>query len=99
VRRLAGFGIIAVVTVICFGVGHFAVPFMLSPGHTTASLSWGLQAAVGLLVLLTAAVLGGCLFLMADSLGELVIPRKRELPLPFYTPPPSPYDGPFKSKE
>ena len=95
-RRLAGFGIIAVVTVICFGVGHFAVPFMLSPGHTTASLSWGLQAAVGLLVLLTAAVLGACLFLVADALGELVIPRKRVKAEPYYIPPISPYEGPFK---
>jgi len=98
VRRLAGFGIIAVVTVICFGVGHFVAPFMAAPGHAV-NLSWGLQAAVGLLVLLTAAVLGGCLFLMADSLGELVIPRKRVKAEPYYIPPISPYEGPFNSKE
>ena len=90
-RLLAGFAIIAVIAAACLGVGHLAVPFMA--GHP---VPLALEGALGLLILMTTAVTIFALFLMADSLGELVVPRKKRKPEVYYIPPISPYEGPFK---
>ena len=92
-RLAAGFAIIAVIAAACLGVGHLAAPFMA--GHP---VPLALEGALGLLILMTTALAIIALFLMADSLGELVVPRKRKsVDETFgYIPPISPYKGPFK---
>lgn len=90
-RTLVGFVIIAAFSAVSLGIGHLAVPFMA--GHPVPLV---LEGLLGVLIIMTVATVGFALFLMADSLGELVIPRKKREPEVYYIPPISPYEGPFK---